>query len=168
LRRWREWVKSKLSGSPRRQRDSQGLDPRSYSEAGAVRMKAWREVELEQVPAMYAAGVAAVQEEFDERGLGPAGPLVQVIVDAALAAVAGGDESSAEGCIGGPHPRDTDSMCAHCRCVGLIPVPTADGGYYVWQAAGERGSGATYDQAFQDGCRYLASLGDIKGAEGSR
>lgn len=49
---------------------------------------AWREIEPEDFDVMHAAGVAAVQEEFDDRGLGTADLIVRVILDEALAAVA--------------------------------------------------------------------------------
>jgi hypothetical protein len=42
--------------------------------------------------------------------------------------------------------------------VVIHPVPTADGGYYVWEAAGERGLASTRDAALHDGHAYLMEV----------
>jgi hypothetical protein len=42
--------------------------------------------------------------------------------------------------------------------VEVIPVPTADGGYYVWRAAGEEGIAGTRDRAMAYGLAYLHAV----------
>jgi hypothetical protein len=50
--------------------------------------------------------------------------------------------------------------CADSDEVAIIPVPTADGGYYVWRARGGEGSASTRAQALRDGRAHLVALGD--------
>jgi hypothetical protein len=56
--------------------------------------------------------------------------------------------------------------CADSDEVAIIPVPTADGGYYVWRARGGEGSASTRAQALRDGRAHLVALGDQNQTDG--